>query len=273
MGRRWRHFVLSASRTGSFMLTTCLMSPVSADSLTAPGAAQFPSTLWSVVLRAGESASTQSEKALTALCEAYWYPLYTYLRLRGCAPHDAQDLTQGFLVHLLEGHKLGQVRREKGRFRAFLKTALHNYLADERAKAHTIKRGGGVPAFSLDAAAAEKRYELEPADPSDPEKMFERRWALALLERVLARLEAECKESRHPERFEQLRVYLLGDPSAGSYAEVAERLGMSEGAVKVAVLRLRQRYRELFHEAVADTVGSDGEVGDETRHIFAILSQ
>jgi RNA polymerase sigma factor (sigma-70 family) len=250
------------------------MVPVAHDSASAPGgAATFPPTLWSMVLQASATPSPQSEKAFATLCAMYWYPLYAHLRRQGCSPHDAQDFTQGFIAHLLGGHKLGQVRREKGRFRMFLRAALHNYLCDERAKAHAIKRGGAQPAISLDAAEAEKRYELEPADTADPERIFERRWAMTLLDRVLNRLEAECKENRHPDRFEALHRYLLGDPDADSYAQVATRLGMSEGAVKVAVLRLRQRYRELFREVVADTVGNDAEVEDEMRHIFSVLCQ
>lgn len=250
------------------------MLPVAHDSVSAPGgAAQFPPTLWSIVLQAGTDRSPRSEKALTTLCAMYWYPLYAHLRRQGCSPHDAQDFTQGFIAHLLDGQKLGHVQREKGRFRTFLRAALHNYLCDERAKAHAAKRGGGQPVISLDAAGAETRYQLEPPDPLDPEKIYERRWAMTLLDRVLARLEAECNESRHPERFQQLHLYLLGDPTADSYANVAARLRMSEGAVKVAVLRLRQRYRELFREVVADTVGNDAEVEDEMRHIFSVLSQ
>jgi RNA polymerase sigma factor (sigma-70 family) len=250
------------------------MVPVPHDSVSVPGgAAQFPPTLWSMVLQAGAEPSPQSEKALATLCAMYWYPLYAYLRRRGCGPHDAQDLTQGFFVHILDGNKLGQVRREKGRFRTFLRAALHNFLSDEHSKACAAKRGGGQRAISLDATEAETRYRCEPADPLDPEKMFERRWAMTLLDRVLARLETECSESRRPERFESLRVYLLGDPTSDTYADVAARLGMSEGAVKVAVLRLRQRYRELFREVVADTVANDVEVEDEMRHIFFVLSQ
>jgi RNA polymerase sigma factor (sigma-70 family) len=250
------------------------MEPIPHDSVSAPsGAAQFPATLWSVVLLAGSAPSSESEKAIERLCQLYWYPVYAWLRRRGCAPHDAQDLTQGFFVDLIERHKLGHVRREKGRFRSFLRVCLQNYLADERDKARTIKRGGNQTLLSLDAAAAESRYSMEPRDPLDPEKIFERRWALMLLERVLARLEAEWQGRQKGEHFERLRVYLLGDPSADSYAEVAACLGMSEGAVKVAVLRLRQRYRELFRETVAETVANEAEVEDEIRHIFSILSQ
>jgi RNA polymerase sigma factor (sigma-70 family) len=257
----------------AFVRTIAPMNAVPHDSASAPaGAAQFPPTLWSVVLEAAGMPSDRSEKALATLCGAYWYPLYAYLRRRGCSPHDAQDLTQSFLVHLFNGHKLGNLRPEKGRFRSFLRVALPNFLADERSKAHALKRGGGTIFISLEGAAAEGRYGLEPAVPLDPEKIFERRWAMTLLESVLGRLERECQENQRSDRFQELRVYLLGDPALDSYARVAERLGMSEGAVKVAVLRLRQRYRELFREAVAETVGNEAEIEDEIRHIFSILS-
>jgi DNA-directed RNA polymerase specialized sigma24 family protein len=250
------------------------MAPIPHDSASAPaGSAQFPATLWSVVLQAGAAPSSQSDKALAALCAMYWYPLYASLRRHGFGPHDAEDHTQGFFAHLFAGHRLELVRREKGRFRSFLKAALHNYVSDAHNKACATKRGGGHPALSLDATDAEARYQLEPADPLDPEKVFERRWAMTILDRVVARLEVEYNASRHPERFAQLSVYLVGDPAAESYADAADRLHMSEGAVKVAVLRLRQRYRELFRELVADTVAQDSEVEDEMRHIFAILSQ
>jgi RNA polymerase sigma factor (sigma-70 family) len=238
-----------------------------------PGPAQFPPTLWSLVLRAGAAPSDQSERALAMLCNTYWYPIYAWIRRQGRAPQDAEDLTQSFFVHLIEGHKLGKVRPDRGRFRSFLRGSLRNFLADEWSKSQAKKRGGGFPLVSLDAAQAESRYHLEPADPLDPEKIFERRWALTLLDRVLTRLEAEWGDRQRKERFEQLRAYLLGDPDAESYDAVARRLGLTVSAVKVAVLRMRQRYRELFEEVVAETVADPGEVQEEMRHLLTVLGR
>src|SRR2546427_6292243 len=153
--------------------------------------AQFPPTLWSVVLRAGQSSSLQSQEALATLCRAYWFPLYAYLRRQGKSPHDAQDLTQGFLLHLVEKHTLSRVHREKGKFRSFLLASLQYFLADERDKLQAQKRGGGATFIPLDQQDAEDRYCAEPVHNLDPSKVFERRWAMTLLDRTLGRLEAE----------------------------------------------------------------------------------
>jgi RNA polymerase sigma factor (sigma-70 family) len=234
--------------------------------------AQFPPTLWSVVLAAGQESSTRAEEALAALCRTYWYPLYAFVRRQGRNAHDAEDLTQGFFLHLFQNRGLEKVRRERGRFRSFLLTSLKNFLADEWEKASARKRGGGIPAISLDAEDAEQRYRAESMEQPDPEKLFERRWAIALLDRVLARLEAEQVSAGKQERFEQLSMFLSGDPQDVTYAAVAARLGMTEGAVKVAVLRLRQRYRELFRAEIANTVAGANEVDDEMRHLLVVLA-
>jgi RNA polymerase sigma-70 factor (ECF subfamily) len=236
------------------------------------GAGRFPPTLWSVVLRAGESNGAKAQEALATLCQSYWYPLYAYLRRHGESPHDAEDLTQDFFLHLLEKQRLGQVQREKGKFRSFLLASLQNFLSDQWDKSRAQKRGGGASLLSLDAARAEERYQLEPADTLDPQKIFERRWALTVLERVLARLEVEYAEAGKQERFAQLQHLLLQEGDSGSYAEVGRQLGMSEGAVKMAVLRLRQRSRELFRAEIAHTVGSEDEIEDEVRHLFAAIA-
>jgi RNA polymerase sigma-70 factor (ECF subfamily) len=237
-----------------------------------PGGAQFPPTLWSVVLLAGQNPSPQSEQALATLCRTYWYPLYAFIRRQGHNPHDAQDLTQGFFVHLLEHHRLGQVRREKGKFRSFLLASLRNFLADQRDKAQTQKRGGQASIISLDAQTAEDSYRLEPADTLDSEKLFERRWALTVLQRALDRLEAEYASRGMQERFHQLQRLLLGEDGSATYSEIGNRLGMSEGAVKMAVLRLRQRGRELFRTEIAATVATEEEIDDEVRNLSAVLA-
>jgi RNA polymerase sigma-70 factor (ECF subfamily) len=234
-------------------------------------AAEFPQTLWSIVLLAGQGESQKSHDALATLCRAYWFPLYAYLRRRGKSPHDAQDLTQGFLLHLVEKHTLSRAQPEKGKFRSFLLASLQYYLADERDKQRAQKRGGDAIFITLSAEHAEERYTAEPADELDPAKLFERRWALTLIEHALSRLEAEFEATGRKDRFEELQVFMLGEPTTISYAQAGERLGISEGAVKVAVLRLRQRFRELLRAEIASTVAEEEDIEGEMRHLFATL--
>lgn len=234
-------------------------------------AGQFTSTHWSVVLLAGQRATPQGDEALAKLCQTYWYPLYAYVRRQGVEPHDAQDLTQEFFARLLAKNYLGQVRREKGKFRSFLLASLKHFLANEWDRARAQKRGGGKTIVSLDDPSVETRYGLEPADVLTAEKIYERRWALTLLDQVLAGLRDEYARSGRAGVFEQLKEFLTGGKGSVSYAEVAERLRMTEGAVKVAVHRLRRRYRELLRAEVAHTVASPGEIDDEIRHLFAAL--
>jgi len=236
------------------------------------GGTQFPPTLWSVVLLAGQNSSDQSHEALATLCRAYWFPLYAFLRRQGKSPHDAEDLTQGFMLHLLEKETLSRVKREKGKFRSFLLASLQYFLADEHDKQQAQKRGGGVKFIALDDQDAEERYQAEPADLLDPAKVFERRWAMTLLDRTLTRLETEFAGPGRKERFVELQVFLSGDPDAASYAEVGKRLRITEGAVKVAVLRLRQRFGELLRAEIASTVATPEEVEEELRHLFTTLS-
>jgi RNA polymerase sigma factor (sigma-70 family) len=232
----------------------------------------FLSTRWSVVLAAGRAETTQARQALAALCQTYWYPLYAYVRRQGHDAHDAQDLTQEFFLRLLEHHWLAEVSREKGRFRSFLMAAMNHFLANEWDRVRAKKRGGDRQFLPLDAESAETRYRLEPADATTPEVIFERRWALTLLDQVMARLQAEFAAEGQAAVFEQLKFALTGDRSAAPYAELAARLHQSEGAVKVAVHRLRQRYRDLLRAEIAQTVDGPPEVEAELRHLIRVLS-
>jgi len=236
------------------------------------GGALFPPTWWSVVLLAGQNSSEKSHEALAMLCQAYWFPLYAFLRRQGKSPHDAEDLTQGFMLHLLEKETLSRVKREKGKFRSFLLASLQYYLADERSKQMAQKRGGGATLIDLDGQQAEELYQAELTDNLDPAKVFERRWSMTLLERTLSRLESEFSEPGRKERFQELRIFLLGEPRTLSCAEAGKRLGIREGAVKVAVLRLRQRFGELLRAEIASTVATPEEVEDELRYLFTTLS-
>jgi DNA-directed RNA polymerase specialized sigma24 family protein len=245
------------------------------ESTEAPGAVGqplFATTHWSVVLAAGQDDTPQSAAALERLCGTYWYPLYAYVRRQGYDVADAQDLTQGFFAHILSRGFLKRASPARGKFRSFMLGSLKYFLADEWAKLQAQKRGGGRALVCLDAQTAEARYRLEPVDLMDAEKLFERRWATALLDRVLERLEEEfAKEGSKPD-FDQLRPFLLGEKSSVTYAEVAAAAQMTEGALKVAVHRLRQRYRGLFREEVAHTVEEPSEIEDEVRHLFAVLT-
>jgi RNA polymerase sigma-70 factor (ECF subfamily) len=232
----------------------------------------FATTHWSVVLAAAGRESPQSAAGLEKLCRTYWYPIYAFVRRQGYEVADAQDLTQGFFAHVLSRGFLRRANPAKGKFRSFILGALKYFLADEWAKLQAQKRGGGLAPVFLDAQTAEARYRLEPVDSRDPEKLFERRWATALLDGVLERLEEEFSNADRKRVFDELRVFLLGEKAAASYAEVAATLQMTEGAVKVAVHRLRERYRALFREEVAHTVEAPSEINDEVRHLFAVLT-
>ena len=230
--------------------------------------AVFTTTHWSVVLAARNS-SPDARDALNALCSAYWYPLYAFVRHQGYAPHDAQDLTQEFFARLLENSWLHSVDPARGRFRSWLLTALKRFLTNEWRKTQTLKRGHGIPFVSMDSA--EDRYALEPADPVTAEHLFERRWALTLLDRVLEQLGTEMAQSGRTAQFNALKPLLTGHHSL-SYTDLAAQLGKSEGALKVAVHRMRDRYRDLIREEVARTVDSPAEVDAEIHALFEALS-
>ena len=231
----------------------------------------FATTHWSLVLAAGKGAPADAQEALAALCETYWYPLYAYVRRQGHQPDDAQDLTQAFFARLLEKHYLQSADPERGRFRSFLLTAFKRFLSKERDRERAKRRGGGRKLLPLDFEAGERRYSLEPAHEATAEKIYEQRWALTLLDRVFVRLRDESDRAGKREGFNRLKVYLTGEAGTPSHQEAAARLAMTEGAVKVAVHRLRRRYRELLRDEIAQTLADPREVEDEIRALFAAL--
>jgi RNA polymerase sigma factor (sigma-70 family) len=243
-----------------------------ATSNESPRSPAFVTTHWSQVLSAGRSDSTHARTALECLCRTYWPPIYAFVRRQGHSPHDAQDLTQEFFARLLDKNSLAGVDQARGRFRSFLLGALKHFLANEWDKARAQKRGGGQAHVPIDAAHAETSFAVEPADNVTPEMIFDRRWALTLLEQVMQRLREEYTGEGKAGLFAGLKCTLTGASRSVPYAQVAAELGMSEGAVKVAVHRLRRRYRELLRAEIARTVATPGEVEDEIRNLFAALS-
>jgi RNA polymerase sigma-70 factor (ECF subfamily) len=234
---------------------------------------QFATTRWSVVLAAGAPHGPAAREALADLCRGYWYPLYAFLRRRGHPSADAQDLTQGFFARLLEKDALRRAEPGRGRFRSFLLASLKNFVANEHDRNEALKRGGGreVLSLSFDFAAAENRYRLDPADEHTPEADFDRRWALALLERVRSELRREWTAAGKAAVFDRLERHLTGERADVSYREQAESLGMTEGAVKTAVHRLRRRFREVLRAEIAETVATEDEIDDEVRALFDAL--
>ena len=238
----------------------------------APAAGNFAHTHWSVVVAARGSDSVHARAALEKLCQAYWPPIYAFVRRQGHGPHDAQDLTQEFFARLLEKNYLADVDRNKGRFRSFLLASLKHFLANEWDKAQAKKRGGGKIWIPIDVTTAETSCGFEPADNVTADKIYERRWALTLLDQVLRRLRQEYERDGKEKLFNQLKPTLTESSRTVGYAEIADRLGSTEGAIKVAVHRLRQRYRELLRAEIGETVATASEVDDELRNLFAALS-
>jgi DNA-directed RNA polymerase specialized sigma24 family protein len=230
----------------------------------------FATTHWSLILAARDRAEPGSADALASLCALYWYPLYAYVRRRGNSADDALDLTQEFFARLLDKDFLAAVDQGKGKFRSYLLAACNHFLSNEHDRAVAVKRGGGKPVLSLDAADAEGRYLAEPADELTAEKLFERRWALTVLHQVMRRLRAEFEAKGKGAVFDRLRGFLIGEKGAG-YRQAAVELGLSESAVKVQVHRMRQEYRELLHEEIGRTVATPQEIEDEIRALFAAL--
>jgi len=232
----------------------------------------FATTHWSVVLAAGRSDSTRARAALEKLCRDYWYPLYAFVRRLGHSAHDAEDLVQGFFAACLEKNYLRAVDQGRGRFRSFLLVALKRFLANEWDKQRTQKRGGAHRVIALDSLTAEQRYALEPVEPLSADKLFDRRWALTLLDRVVNRLRDEQVAARKLELFEALKETITAAGCGTPYADLAARLNMTEGAIKVAVHRLRQRYRDVLEEEIANTVASAEEIDEERRELLRALA-
>jgi RNA polymerase sigma-70 factor (ECF subfamily) len=236
------------------------------------GGRDFRTTHWSVVLAAAENGPGHSAEALDQLCRTYWGALYLFVRRQGWAPDDAQDLTQAFFAHLLQNHRLARVHPEAGRFRNFLMASAKHFLANEWDKRQRIKRGGSAEVFSLDAKTEEERYLLEPMDKLSPERIFERRWAEAVIEQVVNKMKSDLEEIGQGERFQILQEFLMGERENSSYAEAGARLGMSVSAVTSAIHRLRARFRELFRAEIANTVGDQSEIDSEIRYLFNALA-
>ncbi|MBL9140000.1 MAG: RNA polymerase sigma factor [Verrucomicrobiales bacterium] len=235
--------------------------------------AGFHTTHWSVVLAVRDQNNPLAHQALSALCEAYWYPLYAFVRRQGKSPGDAEDLTQSFFARLLEKKVLDTVNPEGGRFRSFLLSSLKNFLANEWDRVKAQKRGGDKVILSLDEELAESRYEVEPADSATPESLFEKRWAMTLLDQVLVQLRREFVAGEKADHFDALKAFLSSpDPKECSYAEAAGRTGLKEATVRVAVHRLRRRYGELLRAEIANTVASPDDVEDELRHLVRVLA-
>lgn len=248
------------------------MPPAPSDSPRSPAAA-FRTTHWSAVLLAGRDSEPDARAALEDLCRTYWYPLYVFVRRKGHAHADAQDLVQGFFGQLLERRDLAGVHPDKGRFRTFLLSALGHFLANEWHRTKALKRGGNLQFVPLETGDPENRFQREPATADSPEAGYDRAWAEQVLRSVLTRLRAENEREGGAERFEALKGFLLGDRGGEPYAAVAERLGTTESGIKSAVHRLRQRLRELFREEIARTVATETEIEDELRHLIRTMTR
>lgn len=231
--------------------------------------AGFGTTQWSQVLAAGGGSDPEARAALESLCGSYWYPLYAFVRHRGFDRDEASDLTQDFFEHLLETNLLQVAKPGRGRFRSFLLTSLRNFLSHQRGRAQALKRGGGSPTISLDSEAAETRFRRELTDEITPAVLFERRWAMTVMERGMTSLERQERESGNLERFEHLRAYLTG--SRKPYRQAAQSLGMTEAGVGVAVHRLRKRFGEVLRSEIAATVAGPDDVDDELEHLLRVV--
>jgi len=232
---------------------------------------RFPTTRLSIVLAAVEDSGRESQDALDALCRMYWSPLYAFIRRQGHDPEDARDLTQAFIARLLEKGTLRQFRSERGRFRSFLLACLKHFLSNQRDLERARKRGGGVAPVSLDQVAVDRWTQLEPRDNATPETMFERQWALQVLQQAMTRLGEECARDGGGARFERLKGYLTREGDTPAYREAGRELGITEGAVKVAVHRLRDRFHHCLREEVSLTVVDAGDISDEIRYLIGAL--
>ena len=237
-----------------------------------PGRSEFRTTSWSLILAASSDPTTQAREALSTLCQTYWYPVYAFIRRNGHDPDRAQDLTQGFFARLIEKNYLEDADRRRGRFRSFLLASVKHFLANEWDKERALKRGGGREPVSIDVVEAERWYTPSAVEGLTPETLFERRWALSLLERVRARLRAEYAGMGKAGQFQVLEPFLMPDPDETRYDVVAARLGISSGALRMSVHRMRGKYRELLRAEIADTVESPEEIEEEIRFLQSTLS-
>jgi RNA polymerase sigma factor (sigma-70 family) len=240
------------------------------DSNTQDGAVAFATTHWSVVL-AAQGPAPAAQEALEKLCRTYWRPVYGFIRRQGARPQDAEDLTQGFFSLLLERRDFDAVRKEKGRLRSYLLTSLKHFLASEQRRALTVKRGKGQRLIPLEELRANERVEMEPADPLSADRLYERRWALTLMEQVLRRLKEEYCAGGNAALYDSLKQLLPDEPGAQSRAEIASQLGMTENALRQAFHRFRHRYQLLLREEISHTVAIASDVEDELRHLIAVL--
>jgi len=254
-------------------VTSTAHTPATPAAETGERSPVFVTTHWSVVLSARKPDSPQSAAALETLCRTYWYPLYAYVRRQGHSPPDAQDLTQEFFARLLQKDYLKAAAREKGRFRTFLIVALKRFLANEWDRVRAQKRGGGQPCLSLDTELAEQRYRVEPIEGATADRVFERRWALTLLDRTMARLREESAATGKATEFDRLKACLTAERGEIAYAGIAAALAVSEGAARVAVHRLRKRFREVFREEIAHTLSSSEDIEDEVRYLIGVLAE
>lgn len=245
-----------------------ILSSESANQSSSSPGDVFATTHWTVVLAAGRRHTPQSDHALEELCRTYWFPLYAYVRRRGHTKADAEDLVQAFFARFLAKNYLEGLSEERGRFRAFLLAALKNFLINEWKYAHRQKRGGGQTSLSLDWESADTKFQVAATNEPRPDQAFDREWALALLAKVIERLQAECAAEGKAKLFEQLKVFLAAGKGESAHAEAAQALGLAEGAVRVAVHRLRKRYRVLLREEIAQTLSDVTMVDEEMRALF-----
>jgi RNA polymerase sigma factor (sigma-70 family) len=234
---------------------------------------RFQTTRWTLVLAVREGQQTpDAQAALSTLCETYWYPVYAFIRRSGKDGDAARDLTQAFFMRVLEKDYFGQARQERGRFRSFLLSSVRHFLSNQRDFEHAQKRGGGHAPLSLEFDDGERTYQIEPVDPDTPERLYERRWALAAIEAAIARVQKKYEESKKANLFARLRPFLTGDEPQ-SYAELAAAVGVTEGSLRVAVHRMRQQFAAALREIIADTVEGPDDVDDELRQLMKAVSR
>ena len=233
--------------------------------------ARVATTQWSEVLAARDGSDTEAREALGTLCQTYWQPLYAYIRHQGYGPEESRDLTQAYFAELLEKDFLADVDPSKGRFRSYLLATLRHFLSHERDRDRALKRGGGTRTLSLDVETGEERYSIQATEAMTPVDVFEHRWAMTVLDRAMGRLAAESKETGNGEQFETLRHYLTSANPQVPYGEAAEELGMSEGAIRTAVHRLRKRYGQAWRAEIAQTVANPADTDEEVRHLLAVV--